>query len=366
MHIPSASYEGPGAHRSTFILANVVLLAAVVVATVTGCGPRQAAVERQPLPAVDVNVATFAAGQTGVDLVLPARVKAAEEVTLSARISARLTLLPAREGRRVHHGDPIAVFAAPEIQRSLAAARAELASAQLSQAVAARQEARMDSLYVRHVIAERDHDVAADARRSADARLAAVQAALDALENGSTVRAPFDGVVVRVHADPGADLTAGSPLVDLRSDRGVEVLADVPEEAVGRLDAATMSVQVGDGPWRPARLARLEGMTDWRVRSRTAHLSFDGDAEPGAYARVSLAGRPAGAEAGSVPVGSLVSRGALAGVFVIEGDQARLRWLKLGRARGNRVEVLTGLEPGERFVLSAGSLVDGQPVRVRS
>jgi len=318
------------------------------------------------MPAVDVTVATFAAGATSADVVLPARVKAAEEVTLSARISARLTSLPAREGRRVRRGDPLAVFAALETQRSLAAARAELASAQLSQAVAARQEVRMDSLYVQHVIAERDHDVAADARRSADARLASAQAALDALESGSTVRAPFDGVVVRVHADPGADLAAGSPLVDLRSDQGLEVLAEVPEDAVGRLDASTLSVQIGDGPWRRARLARLEGMTDWRARSRTAHLTFEGNAEPGAYARVALAGRPAGAEAGSVPVESLVSRGALSGVFVIDGDQARLRWLKLGRTREDRVEVLAGLEPGERFALSPGSLVDGQPVRVRS
>jgi hypothetical protein len=52
-------------------------------------------------------------------------------------------------------------------------------------------------------------------------------------------------------------------------------------------------------------------------------------------------------------------------VFVIESGRARLRWLKLGRARGERVEVLGGLEPGERFALAPGSLVDGDTVSVR-
>ena len=367
MNSPTASRTRPRARRGALILANAVLLAAVAAALLAFSGHRA---ERTPAESaagpVEIAVGTFEAGTPGTDVVLPARVKAAAEVTLAARLSARLTGLPAREGQRVRRGDPVAVFAAPETRRALAAARADLAAAELSQAVATRQEARMDSLYAARVISERDHEVAADARRAADARLEAARAALDALESGSTVRAPFAGVVVRVHADPGADLAAGSPLVDLRSSTGLEILADVPEDALSRLDGSPVSVQVGNGPWRPARLARLEGMTNWRSRTRTAHLVFDGDAEPGAYARVMLAGGPADAGAGSVPVESLVSRGALSGVYVIEGGQARLRWLRLGRTHADRADVLAGLEPGERFALSPQALVDGRAVKVRS
>jgi RND family efflux transporter MFP subunit len=368
MPLPPAPYRPLRSRRRPAILANAVVLAALAAAVLSlaGCGARRAAPERAGAAPAEVAVATFAAGHPGVEVVLPGRIKAAEEVTLAARISARLTSLPAREGRHVRQGDPIAIFAAPETQRALAAARAELSSAELSEAVAARQEARVESLFVARVVSERDREVASDGRRSAEARLEAARAALDALASGVTVRAPFDGVVVRVHADPGADLAAGSPLVELRSNAGLEVLAEVPEDAVGRLSSSTVTVQIGDGPWRPARLARLEGMTDWRSRSRTAHLAFDGDAEPGAYARVSLAGGAVDADAGTVPVESLVARGALAGVFVIEGGQARLRWLKLGRTQNDRVEVLAGLEAGERFALSPRTLVDGRAVKVRS
>ena len=365
MNLPPNADPKPRARRSAPILANAVTIAALL-ALLAGCQPQHATADRASAEPVEIAMATFHPGGSGAGVVLPGRVKAAEEVTLTARIAARLTALPAREGRSVRQGDPVALFAAPEMQRALAAARADVASAELTLSVASRQQARMESLYVARVIADRDREVAADARRAAEARLEAASAALDALASGSTVRAPFDGVVVSVHADPGADLAAGSPLVDLRSSAGLEVVVDVPEDALDRLDASTLTVQIGDGPWRPARLSRLEGMTDWRSRSRTAHLAFDGGAEPGAYARVALSGRPGDPEAGSVPVASLVSRGALSGVFVIEDGQARLRWLKLGRTQADRVEVLAGLEPGERFALTPRSLADGQAVRVRS
>ena len=172
-------------------------------------------------------------------------------------------------------------------------------------------------------------------------------------------------MVVRAHVDPGADLVAGAPLVDLRSDAKSEVLVDLPEDAANRLDGLSLGVQVGDGPWRPARVLRLEGMTDWRSRSRTAHLSFEGDAEPGAYARVSLASAPGDVESGSVPLASLVSRGALSGVVVIDGGVAHLRWVRIGRAHEGRVDVLAGLEAGERYVRAPAGLADGRAVRVR-
>jgi RND family efflux transporter MFP subunit len=348
------------------MLADRLRAAAVAVSFVAfaGCGAGPAAEQPSAAP-IEVAVASYQGGAAAGEVVLPARVKAAEEVTLVARLAARLTAVRAREGARVRAGDVIAEFAAPEMVRALAAVRAEMAAAELSLAVAARQEARLESLFVARVVAERDREVAAAERRAAEARLASARAALDALTSGSTVRAPFDGVVVRLHADPGADLVPGAPLADLRSSAGIEVVADVPEGDAARLATASLSVQIGEGPWRPARLARLEGMTDWRSRSRTAHLVFDGGAEPGAYARVALSASAANPTGGTIPAASLVARGALSGVFVVEEDHARLRWLKLGRARGERVEVLAGLEPGERYALEPARLSDGAPVRAR-
>ena len=350
------------------ILANAATIpglaaAVLLAASVTGCGVRSVSGRPDGEP-VATEVATFDAGAAGTDIVLPARVKATEEVTLVSRLAARITALRAREGDRVRRGDVIAEFGTAEVKQALAAARAERVSAELALKVAARQQARVESLFASRVVSERDHEVAVAEWRFAEARFESARALLDGLESGIHIRAPFDGVVVRIHADTGADLAPGAPLVDLRSSSGLEVVAEVPEGPAARMATAALSVQIGDGPWHPARLARLEGMTNWRSRSRTAHLVFNGDAEPGTYARISLLTRTDDAADGSVPVASLVTRGALSGVFVVQENRARLRWLKLGRARGNRVEVLAGLESGERFALVPRLLTDGVAVTV--
>jgi multidrug efflux pump subunit AcrA (membrane-fusion protein) len=63
-----------------------------------------------------------------------------------------------------------------------------------------------------------------------------------------------------------------------------------------------------------------------------------------------------------VPAAALVERGGLAGVFVVEGGKATLRWIDVGSRSGDEVEVRAGLSPGESVVISPGGLADGDPV----
>jgi multidrug efflux pump subunit AcrA (membrane-fusion protein) len=53
----------------------------------------------------------------------------------------------------------------------------------------------------------------------------------------------------------------------------------------------------------------------------------------------------------TVPVAAVVRRGQLTGVEVVTGDMRLLRWVRLGRTIGDRVEVLSGLEAGEQIAL---------------
>jgi len=302
-------------------------------------------------------------------LVLPSRVKARQEVVVSARIAGRVTALAAREGDRVRAGQLLARFEAPEARRALDAARREFESATLAADVAQRQQARIESLYVTRVVAQRDHEVAASDRRSAEARLETARAALANLRAAVEVSAPFDGVVARRSVDPGADVQPGTPLFVVRSADGIEIVVPVPEAAVAALPRARFAYQVGDGDWQPATLARVEGMTDFTTRTRTAHLAPAGDRspEPGAFARVRLesAGLP-GPRLALLPLTSVVRRGALTGGYVVDGDRAVLRWLSLGREQGDAIEVLSGLFPGERVIRHAAGVADGARVRVRS
>src|SRR5512140_322231 len=83
-------------------------------------------------PAVSVTTTRPEIVAASSELTLPGRIKASEEVTLTSQLSARLTLLPFREGQRFQAGQTLAVFDSPEARQSLESARVGLASAALS------------------------------------------------------------------------------------------------------------------------------------------------------------------------------------------------------------------------------------------
>ncbi len=348
----------------------VVALLAVAAG---GCGGAADRVHETPLSPLTVAV-LHAGAASGDALVLPARITARDEVTLTARLAARLTALPVREGDHFRAGQALAQFDAAETRAQLEGARAGLAAATVARDIARRQEARMDSLVVARVAAQRELEGAQAERRAAEAAWAQAKAQVDGVSSGTTLAAPFAGVVVRRHADPGATVGPGQPLLDIRSDEVGEIVASVPESELGRLRAGHAEFQAGDGAWRAATLVRVDGMTDDATRSRTARFRAAGGGalEAGAFARVRLAavgGAIVGATAErglSVPASALVIRGGLTGVFVVEDGVARLRWLRVGRTNGGAVEVLAGLAPGDAIVVAPQGLTDGRPVKVAS
>lgn len=378
------SFATPARGASRVLAA--LALASLAALAAAGCARHGVPRESAGAGAAPVAVATFTVGgaSAGAELVFPGRVRAREEVTLTAGIAARLTRLPVREGGRFRAGQALALFDAPETRRASEAVHEAVRAAALRRDFARLQEARMESLFTARVASQRERELAQAERRSAEAEYAQAAAADAQWTSGSAIPAPFAGVVVRRRVDEGATVAPGTPLLDLRSDAAGEVEVPLPESAVETARGARAFVQVGDGTWRAAKLTRLDGMTDYATRTRTAHLAPLAGAplEPGAFARARFEvttharGRTAAAaprhDAGSspssrallVPANSLVRRGALAGVFVIRDGVAVLRWLRLGRASGDSVEVLAGLWPGERVALAPGALSDGRRVRV--
>lgn len=353
-----------------------VLFGAAAVLLVAGCGGRNAGPHVSD-GAAPVPISVFRpipAG--GSDLVLPGRIAAGEEVVLTARQAGRVTSLPRREGDGFHAGEPLVAFDAPEARDALRAARASLDAATLRGAQARLQEARMESLFATRVASQRERELAQSDRRDAEATLASAQAAFAEVSAAHAIPAPFDGVVVRRMLDPGATVTPGQPVLAIRSRARAEIVAAVPESELGRLRGARFAYRSAEGPWRDAVLTRVDGMTDHVTRTRVARFrpARPGEPiEPGAFASVRITGAApaAGRDTASlprtlsVPARSLVRRGALTGVYVVREGRAYLRWLRLGAASGERVEVLSGLGPDDQIAGDPAGLADGRAVEVR-
>jgi len=104
------------------------------------------------------------------------------------------------------------------------------------------------------------------------------------------------------------------------------------------------------------------------MTSRTIRVKYDlpaaTDLRAGLFGRVAIP--LASVKSLRVPANAVLRRGQLEYVFVLQEGKARLRLVKTGAVLGGEVELVSGLEPGERIASTElDKLADGQPVTAR-
>jgi RND family efflux transporter MFP subunit len=160
----------------------------------------------------------------------------------------------------------------------------------------------------------------------------------------------------------------GEPMFVIEDLSRVEVVVTVPESDVVGLERgnpAQVHVEVL-GAAREATVESINPSGDPASRTFEVRLLLDnpdGRMKSGMFARASFA---RGSREGLfVPADAVVERGALRGLFVLDAaGRGRLRWIRLGRTFDSRVEVLSGLASGERYVVAPPlGFADGTPVQ---
>jgi RND family efflux transporter MFP subunit len=368
--------------KRIMLFARGVLPVAFLLAATQGCsrpGGREVSRSSSRAP-VQVRAVRVESSGGGASIVLGARVRASEEVTISASVTGRLSALPVKEGGSFRLGAVLAKFDALEAREALRSAQGARAAAEVRRDQAVRQETRLDSLLAARVASVREQELAHADRLAADAQYRQALAAERQLEAGTSVLAPFDGVVVRKHLDAGSDVRPGTPLLDLRSLGAGEIEASVPESQLPGLPRRRAEFQTSGGLWQRAELVRVEGMTDPASRTRKAYFRPTSTAPtltPGDFASIRLTPleEPATSSALKeftvgvgpsvlVPSESLVRRGSLTGIFILRDGRSWLRWLRTGREQSGSTEVLAGLQPGDWVASRPEGLEDGGQVKV--
>jgi len=148
----------------------------------------------------------------------------------------------------------------------------------------------------------------------------------------------------------------------------MKVVAHVGEKDVSTVaagDAVSIDVTSLPGAVFAATIDRVVPAANpgSRTYDVEAHVENpDGRLRSGRFARMSI---PVGTRSAVVvPAAAVIRRGQLTGVWIVD-DQGRavLRWIRLGRELGDRVELLSGLAGGETIVLTAAApLAEGDKV----
>lgn len=288
----------------------------------------------------------------------PASVVSERAADIATRMSGTVQRVLVDVGSRVRAGDALVELDAADIVARVAAARAQEELARAS-------HRRVENLARDGAASQQELDQATAALAAARAMLAEAEA------QGAyaVLRAPFDGVVTHRTVDPGDLAVPGHPLLSMVAPGALKVVADLPSQRAGSLSAGTSAgVRLeGSEGTVPARIVRVVPALGGSARTFRVEAVMDdapGSALAGAYARLEL---PRSGEAARwAPSDALVTRGQLTGVFTVESDTLRLRWVRVGRRQGDAVELLAA-PTGDLAVVRrpAADLYDGRAVGSR-
>ncbi len=308
------------------------------------------------------------------------------EVRVSAGDRVRegqlLVALDAREldaaCRQAEAAQAEARSAVPEADNAIAGAQASL---NLAQATYHRMKElfdkdsisnqELDEASARLKLAQSGYEMALARRAQLNATIArAVQALASAevMRSYAQLTAPFSGTVTAKSVDPGILAAPGAPLLTIEREGVYRLEATVEESKLPLIRTGQPVAVVLDGVGRPVegRVSEIVPAIDAASRSFIVRVDLPAISQ----ARSGLFGRARFAlgtrQVLAVPAAAVTERGQLASVFVADGGRARSRFVTLGQHVGDSVEILSGLNPGERLVFSAPpSLADGAPLEVR-
>jgi RND family efflux transporter MFP subunit len=187
-------------------------------------------------------------------------------------------------------------------------------------------------------------------------------------QNDCFLRAPFAGEISERFVDPGAFVRPGSALLTLVDRSKVRVVADAPETEFGLVEpgAATKIHLLATGQEIDGTIARRAPAADAGTRT----IRFEIDLANGTHLLPTGTSAELWLEVGDarsaleVPLAAATVRGNKATVFVIEGDVARSKSLRLlGEKKGN-LFLEASLPAATKVVLEGRStLRDGDRVR---
>ncbi len=335
------------------------LLVILLAGGVTSCSkdhephPRQKDV-RPPVQVSGVRAETMMGLRTQE---IPGTVRSENETVISAKIQGQVESLAVVPGSRVDKGELLLTLKADEMKARVERAKAKKQQAELD-------FNRVNRLIKNDAISQREYDTALSALNSANAALLEAETFLDY----TTITAPFSGIVSEKMVEVGDLAAPGRNLLSMFDPRVFRLEVKVPESlAKGIQIGDTFSVRMETlGKEIETEVSEISPLADPTSRTVLVKLAIapETGVQTGQFGRMLIPVE--GSSMLTVPQESVIKRGQLEFVFVIQGEaerRAHLRLIKTGRRQGVRIEVLSGLEPGEAVITDGlDQLDDGQRV----
>lgn len=362
----------------------------------------------RPPERIDVAVAPVVerAAVRGIEVV--GSFEADDDVTVSSQGAGNLDEITVDVGSQVRRGQTIAHIDPRELNLKVAQAEATLRQAEarlglapdarldpertpdVRQAKAGLERARYDLNAARNLVengdiskqqvdvyqktfeqAEARYQAALENVRNLAAQIEEKRAALSLAKKQFTdtaIVSPISGVVKEKLASRGEYMQPGKPLVQIVQINPLRLKLEVPEAFAANIKVGqevTLKVDAhGDRQFK-GTIRRINPSVDEKNRSLIAEAEVKNDdalLRPGMFARAEIVSNRQGT-ALMVPEKAVVSLAGINKVFVLDGDHAAERQVKLGARDGSLIEIIEGIKLGDRVITTnADRLHDGANV----
>jgi len=377
----------------------------IIVLAALGFGGWRWITRERPIEVQATTVTMRPVGTQAAVLNASGYVTARRRATVSSKITGKVVEVNVEEGRRVAEGQVLARLDDSSSRAALALAQAQAEAArralrenEVRLAQAQLNQRRTAQLLQERIASQSQLDDAKAESDSIEARVSALQEQIRVAERqievqeaelaNYVIRAPFSGIAISKDAQAGemvSPVTAGGgftrtgicTIVDMNS---LEIEVDVNESYISRVNPGQDADAVLDAypDWHiPARVITLVPTADRQKATVLVRLAFNPSTSselsratardqkldprilPDMAIKVTFLRESDDTTStdGRQPV-PLVPRPAIKTVgadnfaFVVRGEAVERRAIRVGGTDGDRVEVLAGLQPGDRVVLS--------------
>jgi membrane fusion protein, heavy metal efflux system len=313
-----------------------------------------------------IETAEISAARTGTTVAAPARVDFADGAVsqVGAPLEGRVVSVHVLVGQRVKVGEPLLTLDCPEaatLRAAGAVARSSLREARL-------ELERQKRMQQEGVGIERDVVAAETKVAAAEAEIARAESSAasigDSTASSVVVRAPLGGVVISRKASMGmAVQRGGDPLIEIGNTASVRIVADVFERDLAHIREGARAQVTFSSDERPlsARVTSVSSVVTSGLRTAAVFLAAEPRGltlRPGMYGRVAIDAADADV---TLPVTAVLIKDGKDPIVYVQKDPltfVRRRVVTAQPVEG-RVQIVSGLVPGETVVVRGALLLDG-------
>jgi len=263
------------------------------------------------------------------------------------------------KGVSITKGDIIALLDTRDYEIALQAAKASYDTALSSMK-------RLDKLYKEQLASRSQID---DITAQVERFKAQFDSATLNLER-CTIRSPISGIINDLYFEKGQYVNISDPVAEVLQMDKVKISVGIPESDVNAMNSVTefdVKFDALEGRSFCAAKYFLSKSSDAQARLYKLELEMDnasGEILPDMFARVEIVKREV-LDALSVPIYSIITLNDEQTVYVVKGNAAHARKVKIGIQEGWRIEIKEGLDVGDQVIVVGQRRVsDGQEVNV--